>query len=236
VPFHALFDGTKYLVDSLTVSYAPSASVYEQCCRKQVNRTGGSLIFGVPDPQAPLIGGEIEAVSRALPDAEVFLGSEASEKILRKKGPQSRLIHIATHGSFRQDSPVFSGVRMGDTFLNLYDLYRLRMPAEQITLSGCSTGVNVVAPGDEPIGLMRGLLAAGARSLLLTLWDVNDVSTARFMEVFYNSLGRNSDRSTALRDAMHEVRTEYSHPYYWAPFVLVGNVSSRPVQDFPNPK
>ena len=115
---------------------------------------------------------------------------------------------------------------MGDTFLNLYDLYRLRLPAELITLSGCSTGVNFVAAGDEPIGLMRGLLAAGARSLLLTLWDVNDVSTATFMEVFYNNLGRSSNRSTALQQAMHEVRGAYPHPYYWAPFVLVGNVSS----------
>jgi len=226
VPFHALFDGTQYLVDALTISYAPSASVYVQCSRKQVHRAGGSLILGVPDPQAPSIGEEIEAVSRALPEAEVFLGSEASGKILREKGPQSRLIHIATHGSFRQDSPVFSGIRMGDSFLTLYDLYRLRLPAEQITLSGCSTGVNVVAAGDEPIGLMRGLLAAGARCLLLTLWDVNDVSTARFMKVFYNNLGRTSDRSIALRQAMHEVRGENPHPYYWAPFVLVGNVCS----------
>jgi CHAT domain-containing protein len=236
VPFHALFDGAKYLIDSLTISYAPSASVYVQCCRKQVSRANGFLILGVPDPQAPSIRAEVEAVSRALPKSEVFLGSEASEKILRKKGPQSRLIHIATHGSFRQDSPALSGVRIGDTFLNLYDLYRLRLPAEQITLSGCSTGVNVVAAGDEPIGLTRGLLAAGARSLLLTLWDVNDVSTARFMEVFYRNLGRTSDRSAALQEAMREVRSEYPHPYYWAPFVLVGDVSTWPIQDFPNPK
>jgi CHAT domain-containing protein len=183
------------------------------------------LILGIPDIQAPSIREEIEAVSRALPKAEVFLGPKASEKILREKGPQSRLIHIATHGSFRQDSPVFSGIRIGDTFLNLYDLYRLRLPAEHITLSGCSTGVNVIAAGDEPIGLMRGLFAAGARSLLLTLWDVNDVSTARFMEVFYNNLGQGSDRGTALQQATQEVRSEYPHPYYWAPFVLVGKVS-----------
>lgn len=226
VPFHALFDGARYLLDTLTISYAPSASVYVHCCRKKSNRAGGSLILGVPDAEAPSIGQEIEAVSRALPESEVFIGPRASERILREKGGQSRLIHIATHGSFRQDSPVFSGIRIGDTFLNLYDLYRLRLPAEQITLSGCSTGVNAVAAGDEPMGLMRGLLAAGARSLLLTLWDVNDVSTARFMEVFYNDLGRTSDRITALQHAMQEVRAEYPHPYYWAPFVLVGNISS----------
>jgi len=223
VPFHALFDGANYLVDALTISYAPSASIYVQCGRKQFNRAGGSLILGVPDPQAPSIREEIEAVSRALPTAEVFLGSGASEKVLREKGPQSRLIHIATHGSFRQDTPVFSGIRIGDTFVNLYDLCGLRLPAEHITLSGCSTGVNVVAAGDELIGLMRGLLSAGAQSLLLTLWDVNDDSTASFMKVFYGSLSRGSDRAMAWRDAMLAVRGQYPHPYYWAPFILVGN-------------
>ena len=224
VPFHALFDGVQYLVDTFTISYAPSASVYVQCCRKRFNQAGGSLILGVPDPRAPSIREEIQYVARAFPEAEVFLGQKASAKILREKGPRSRLIHIATHGSFRPDSPVFSGVRIGDTFLNLYDLYRLRLPAEQITLSGCSTGANVVAAGDELIGLMRGLLSAGARSLLLSLWDVNDDSTASFMRVFYSHLGQTSDRAMALRHAMQEVRKEHPHPYYWAPFVLVGNV------------
>jgi CHAT domain-containing protein len=224
VPFHALYDGRQYLVDAFTVSYAPSASIYVQCCQKEVNQAGGSLILGIPDPQAPSIREEIQSVAMALPESEVFLGPKASAKILRKKGPRSRLIHIATHGSFRQDSPVFSGIRIGDTFLTLYDLYRLRLPAEQITLSGCSTGVNVVAAGDELIGLVRGLLSAGARSLLLTLWDVNDSSTATFMKVFYNTLGQCSDRALALQQAMQELREQYPHPYYWAPFVIVGNV------------
>jgi CHAT domain-containing protein len=132
----------------------------------------------------------------------VFLGLKASAKILREKGPRSRLIHIAAHGSFRQDSPAFSGIRIGDTFLTLYDLYGLRLPAEQITLSGCSTGVNVVAAGDELMGLMRGLLSGGARSLLLTLWDVNDSSTATFMKAFYNHLEQCSHRALALQQAM----------------------------------
>jgi CHAT domain-containing protein len=226
VPFHALYDGVRYLADAFTVSYAPSASIYVQCCQKQMSPASGALILGVPDPQAPSIREEIQSVAKALPEAEVFLGAKASAKILQEKGPRSRLIHIATHGSFRQDSPLFSGIRIGDTFLTLYDLYHLKLPAEQITLSGCSTGVNVVAAGDELIGLMRGLLSAGARSLLLTLWDVNDSSTATFMKVFYNNLSKGSDRALALRQAMQEVREQYPHPYYWAPFVVVGNIFS----------
>jgi CHAT domain-containing protein len=226
VPFHALFDGDRYLVDAFTVSYAPSASIYVQCCQKKVNQDGGSLILGVPDPRAPSIRAEIRSVAMALPNAEVFLGRKASAKVLREKGPGSRLIHIATHGSFRQDSPVFSGIRIGDTFLTLYDLYGLKLPAEQITLSGCSTGANVVAAGDELIGLMRGLLSAGARSLLLTLWDVNDSSTATLMKSFYSNPLHCPDRASALRQAMLELKAQYAHPYYWAPFVLVGNVFS----------
>jgi len=224
VPFHALYDGRQYLADAFTVSYTPSASIYVQCCEKRANQAGGSLILGRPDPRAPSIREEIQSVARALPEAEVFLGPKASAKILRDKGPRSRLIHIAAHGSFRQDSPAFSGIRIGDTFLTLYDLYGLRLPAEQITLSGCSTGVNVVAAGDELIGLMRGLLSAGARSLLLTLWDVNDSSTATFMKAFYHNLEQCSDRALALQHAMQELREQYPHPYYWAPFVIVGNI------------
>jgi len=223
VPFHALFDGTGYLVDSFTVSYAPSASIYVQCCQKQVNQAGSSLILGVPDRQAPAIREEIQSVSTTLPRPEVFLGRKASAKILQEKGSRSRVIHIATHGFFRQDKPIFSGIRLGDSFLTLYDLYRLRLPADLITLSGCSTGTSVVAAGDELIGLMRGLLSAGARSLLLTLWDVNDSSTASFMKIFYNRLLHGSDRASALRYAMETLRELHPHPYYWAPFVLVGN-------------
>ena len=226
VPFHACYDGAQYLVDDFTVSYAPSASIYVQCCKRKSKRCDRALVLGVPDPKAPSIREEVRSVAKTLPRAEVFLGSTASAEVLRKRGPRSGLIHIATHGFFRQDRPIFSGIRVGDAFLTLYDLYQLRLPVEHITLSGCSTGANVVAAGDELIGLMRGLLSAGARSLLLTLWDVNDSSTAAFMKLFYRLLVNGSDRAQALRHAMREMRKHYPHPYYWAPFVLVGNVFS----------
>jgi len=222
VPFHALFDGTSYLIDSFTVAYAPSASIYAQHRLKQVNKTGSSLILGVPDRQAPSIYEELQAVAEIVPQARVFLGNSASEAVLKNFGPRSRLIHIATHGFFRQDNPMFSGIRLGQSFLTLYDLYNLKLPAELITLSGCSTGLNVIAAGDELIGLVRGLLSAGAQNLLLTLWDVNDSSTADFMKAFYTRLFNRPDRALALREAMVEVRQKYPHPYYWAPFILVG--------------
>jgi len=91
-----------------------------------------------------------------------------------------------------------------------------------VTLSGCSTGVNAVIGGDEVVGLVRGLLYSGARAVLLTLWDAYDSSTAAFMKTFYGALNDGMSKSAAFQHAMLRLRREYPHPFYWAPFVLVG--------------
>lgn len=224
LPFHALFDGEKYLVDSFSVSYSPSASIYALCHRKNkaASPSGPPLVLGVPDARAPFIEDEARAVSSILPESRLVMGAEASEDALRTMGLHARLIHIATHGTFRQDNPMFSGIRLGNSYLSLYDLYQLKLEAELVTLSGCATGLNVVAAGDELLGLIRGLLYAGAQSLLLTLWDVHDRSTSDFMSSFYRRLASTPDRAVALQGAMHDLREVYPHPYYWAPFTLVG--------------
>jgi CHAT domain-containing protein len=225
VPFHALFDGHRYLIDSFTISYAPSASIFAICQRKVSMANGSPLILGVPDEQAPLILNEVQSVAKILSEAELIVGAEADESALRERGAHSRLIHIATHGSFRKDNPMFSGIRLGSGYVNLYDLYQLKLEAELVTLSGCATGLNVVAAGDELLGLIRGLLFAGAQSLLLTLWDVNDRSTAEFMTCFYRRLKDGENKAAAIQGAMQELRERYPHPYHWAPFTLIGKVS-----------
>ena len=225
VPFHALFDGGAYIIDPFTISYAPSAAIFALCQAKPPVPQGTSLILGVPDARAPLILDEVNAIAAILPDAELIVGPQANEQALRENGSHSRLIHIATHGNFRQDNPMFSGIRLGDAYLNLYDLYRLRLEAELVTLSGCATGMNVVSAGDELLGLIRGLLFAGAHSLLLTLWDVHDRSTSEFMTRFYRRFVNGEDKASALQGAMRDLRQEYPHPFYWAPFTLTGKVS-----------
>ena len=226
VPFHALFDGREYLIDSLSISYAPSAGVYALCHRKKTQAAGPPLILGIPDSRAPFIEDEVHAVCKVFPDARLAMREQASEDTLRTSGLQARLIHIATHGTFRQDNPMFSTIRLGTSYLSLYDLYQFKFEAELITLSGCATGLNVVAAGDELLGLIRGFLYAGAQSLLLTLWDVHDRSTSAFMTSFYRRLSETQDRAAALQGAMRELRAAYPHPYYWAPFMLVGEVSA----------
>ncbi len=222
VPFHALLDGDEYLGSRYSISYTPSATVYYLCAARQPGPAAGALVLGVPDAAAPQIGNEVEAVASVLPEAEIFLGREATYNVLRERGARARYIHIATHGWFRQDNPMFSCISLGTSELSLFDLYQLNLPAELITLSGCGTGLNMVVGGDELIGLKRGLLYAGARGLLLTLWDVHDLSTAEFMKLFYQRLKRDPNKARAVQYAMTEIRREYPHPFYWAPFELVG--------------
>ena len=222
LPFHALFDGEQFLVDTFTISYAPSASIHALCQQLIQTRTGPSLILGVEDPKTPFVRQEVEAIAAILPEADIQLGPAASEQALRDHGSRSQRIHIASHGYFRQDNPMFSAIRLADSYLSLYDLYHMDLPVDLLTLSGCVTGLSFVAEGDELIGLSRGLLYAGARSLLLSLWDVDDRSTAEFMQLFYSHLLRQRDKAEALRSAMLDLRTRYPHPYHWAPFRLIG--------------
>jgi CHAT domain-containing protein len=221
VPFHALHDGSSYLIDSYTVAYTPSASVYALGDARAHADSGPSLIFAVPDERAPFIREEAESLAKLLPSAELFLGPSATLANLKARGAQARLIHIATHGDFRPDNPLFSRIHLADSYLTLYDLYQLRLPAEIVTLSGCATGLNLVSKGDELLGLMRGLLAAGAQSLLLSLWDVNDKSTAEFMQLFYQQIAASNDKARAFQKAAQAMRERKPHPYFWAPFCLV---------------
>ena len=222
LPFQALLDGDRCLGDRFSISYTPSGSVYHLCSTKSVEATDRALILGVPDPSAPHILDEVRAVASVLPNAEVLIGPEATQEALSRRGPHCRFVHIATHGWFRQDNPMFSSIGLGDSQLNLFDLYQLNLPAELVTLSGCGTGLNVVVGGDELLGLKRGLLYAGAQGVLLTLWDVNDQSAAEFMKLFYERLKAGSNKAKAVQYAMCEIRKSYPHPFHWAPFVLVG--------------
>jgi CHAT domain-containing protein len=222
VPFHALHDGEQYVTDACAVSYAPSASIYARCQQQASGGGEGALVLGVADDQAPLIDSEARAVAAVLPEARLCLGSEATEQVLRTSGRNSRIVHIASHGYFRPENPMFSGIRLGDTYLNVYDLYRLRLKADLVTLSGCATGANVAAAGDELLGITRGLFCAGAHTLLLSLWNVHDESTAALMTRLYSRIAANVAPVDALRETMGELRSEHPHPYYWAPFVLTG--------------
>jgi CHAT domain-containing protein len=225
LPFHALKNGEEYLCDVFTISYAPSATVFSLCQQKTLSDAPASLVLGIADERAPQILEEVRCVSSLLPRSSLHLGEHATSSLLREKGPESGFLHIATHGVYRQDNPMFSGIRLGDGYLNLYDLYQMRLNAKLVTLSGCATGMNFVAAGDELLGLQRGLFCAGATTLLLSLWDVHDESTAQLMGYFYQNYIQSADMARSLQRSMQELRHKKPHPFYWAPFVLVGKLT-----------
>ena len=233
LPFHALRNGDEYLCDAHTVSYAPSATVFGLCQQKQPSDHRNSLVLGIPDERAPLILSEVQSVAALLPQTELFVGAAATASVLRERGPETGVVHVATHGIYRQDNPMFSGIKMGDGYLNLYDLYQMRLGAKLVTLSGCATGMNFVADGDELLGLQRGLFCAGASSLLLSLWDVHDRSTAELMEEFYKGYISSGDMAGSLQRAMRNLREQNPHPYFWAPFVMVGKLTENTVLSNP---
>ncbi len=224
VPFHALFDGDRYLVDDFSISYAPSASVYYFSCEKRGSRQGSSLVLGVTSTEEPQILEEAEAAAAVLPNARLFVGETASEDTLRTHGQDSEIIYVAARSSFRQDNPMFSAIELSGSRLSLFDLYNLRLGAKLVVLSGCQ--MTMSGDGDELVGLTRGLLYAGARSVLVDLWQANYESKSLFMRAFLGSVGKGVTRSEALRGAMLKVREEYAHPYYWAPYLLVGKPGS----------
>jgi len=152
LPFHALFDGEQYVGDRFSISYTPSASIYYLCCNKSRIPSAGALVLGIPDSSAPHILEEVRAVASVLSEAELYVGAGATGKVFRARAPRSRFVHIATHGRFREDSPMLSSIDLGDSQVSLLDLYELNLPAELFTLSGCGTGLNVGVGGDELLG------------------------------------------------------------------------------------
>ena len=139
---------------------------------------------------------------------------------------------MASHATFREDNPLFSYLELADEALNVIDIYHLKLNASLVTLSACETGMNQLTGGDL-FGLARGCFYAGAPSLVASLWQVDDASTALLMQEFYRRLEAGEPIARALRAAqlaLRQVEREedgqlmrpYDHPHYWAPFFLMG--------------
>ena len=223
LPFHAFYDGQKYLIDEHEFSYAPSASVMKYCFERAEISDKRPLLVGVPDQNAPLIGEEISRLNRLFPDARVLNDAQATRAAFIENSKSSSLLHIATHATFRHDNPMFSSFKLADGWFTALDLFSIMCETNLVTLSGCQSGLGEVTDSDDLLGFMRGFLYAGARSLLLSLWSVNDESTTALMGYFYREWQEGAAKSRALRSAMLSVRDELPHPFYWAPFILVGN-------------
>ena len=222
VPFHALFDGERYLIERFEISYAPSATVYALCQERDARGLDGALVLGVEDPLIPAAADEASAVSKHLPGAKVRVGEEATLTALRTEAPGCGALHLACHGLFRADNPMFSALKLHDGWLLAADAMGLDLDGALVTLSACESGRNEVVGGDEILGLTRAFLGAGAATLAVSLWLVQDETTAELMGDWYERMRDGERPAAALRAAQLELKERHPHPYYWAPFVLIG--------------
>jgi CHAT domain-containing protein len=222
IPFHALFDGERYLLERFEISYAPSAQVYALCQQQTPRASDKALVMSVADPLIPAVTQEARTVARHLPGAKVFGDAEATTEALRSASPGCYALHLACHGLFRSDNPMFSSLKLHDGWLTAADVMQLDLAGALVTLSACESGRNEVYAGDELIGLTRAFLGVGASTLVVSLWLVQDEAAASLMEKYYARLGNGVRPAEALRAAQLAIKDEYPHPYYWAPFVLVG--------------
>ena len=222
VPFHALFDGERYLIERFEISYAPSATVYALCQERDARGLREALVFGVEDPSIPAAADEARAVSERLPGDGVRVGEEATLAALWSEAPGRDALHLACHGLFRADNPMFSALKLHDGWLLAADAMDLDLDGALVTLSACESGRSEVVGGDEILGLTRAFLGAGAATLAVSLWLVQDETTAELMGDWYERLRDGQRPAAALRAAQLRLKDRYPHPYYWAPFVLIG--------------
>jgi CHAT domain-containing protein len=222
VPFHALFDGERYLLERFEISYAPSAQVYILCQENASQQSGKALVMSVADPLIPAVEKEARAVAQYLPGAEVLSDEQATSDRLRSASAGCPILHLACHGLFRDDNPMFSSLKLHDGWLTAADVMELELPGTLVTLSACESGRNAVFAGDELVGLTRAFLGVGAATLVVSLWLVQDEATARLMEKYYERLREGVGPAQALRAAQLAIKGEHPHPYYWAPFILLG--------------
>jgi CHAT domain-containing protein len=268
LPFHALMgpDG-RYLIEKYPVYYLSSASLLQFVQEKR--KAGGEkvLAFGNPDlgdPDKNLEYAELEAeeVKAVYPESTVYVKKEASEEKSKSLSPNYDVLHFATHAQLNEDDPLSSAVLLAkggkeDGRLEVREIFGMDLKANLVVLSGCDTALGKLSTGDELIGLTRAFIYAGTPSVVASLWNVEDSSTAQLMASFYRNL-KTMSKAEALRQAQLElIRGEgrsdllvkrgvggmgklgetpsaplfapssdsvsTSHPYFWAPFILVGD-------------
>ena len=220
LPFQALFDGQSYLIEQHEVSYLPASTVLRYCQPGDTAVSGMLAVGFSANGRFPHIAQEVSAVSELWAGC-TLLDEKANLETVQREMGSHQIIHLAAHGEFRPDNSLFSGLSLADGWLTTLDIFNLRLQASLVTLSACQTGRSVVGGGDELLGLMRAFLAAGAASLVASFWAVEDASTARLMRVFYEQLAAGETKAAALRQAQLDGLTQ--HPYFWAPFFLVGD-------------
>ncbi|MBD1881997.1 CHAT domain-containing protein [Coleofasciculus sp. FACHB-T130] len=244
VPFAALQDANgKYLIEKHTIVTAPAIQVL-QLTQQQRREVSGTQVLVVGNPTMPKIspkvgeppqqlsqlpGAEKEAQAIAqLLNTKPIIGNAATKAAILPQMSKAKIIHLATHGLLDD----FKGLGVpgaialapagtDDGLLTSAEIFDLKLNAELAVLSACDTGRGKIT-GDGVIGLSRSLISAGVPSVIVSLWSVPDSPTASLMTEFYRQMQQNSDKATALRQAMLTTMKQHPDPKNWAAFTLIG--------------
>jgi CHAT domain-containing protein/Tfp pilus assembly protein PilF len=187
-------------------------------------------------PALPNARREVESIAGlfARGRTSIHVGDRFREDRVRQElARPARFVHFATHAAIDEDVPARSGIIVArgrseteDGILQAREIADLRIEADLVTLSACQTGLGAVVGGEGVLGLARAFQEAGARSLVVSLWNVSDYSTATFMTALYQALAAGGSKTAALKAARLELLRSSNpalrHPYYWAAFVLLG--------------
>lgn len=234
VPWSALWSGRQYVVEEHNVAVLPSAT-FAAGIQQQFNRDRGvgALLLGAPDSSEDVFGlpgaeSELHAATRALNlSGSPAVGNDATKALFLTMAPRAALIHVAAHHFFDASAPGLSFVRLagdeGTRFLHACEVTELDLGAQLVVLSACETARSYLATGDEQYGMVRSFLGAGVRSVISTLWAIEDESAGHFFAHFYREA---LDRSLieAIGNAQRAmIRTRpYDIPYFWASYILSG--------------
>lgn len=180
-------------------------------------------------------GEEVSEISDIINADQIFTNRNATETNFKLNAEYSRVIHLSTHSFLYDKQPVifFSNIfdAENDGFLEAGEIVNLKLNSDLVVLSSCNSGLGKVDNAEGVLGMTKAFFEAGSKSVIVSLWEVNDRYTSKFMTLFYQKLQDGYDKSDALRLAKLEFIKTYSpNPYYWGAFVLSGDVSKLPLK------
>jgi tetratricopeptide (TPR) repeat protein len=235
LPFQALAGDDGFLIEERGVSYLPVAATVRHFLAGPSPIRRHALGLGNPDLGSsrlalPAAEREVEQLRALFPDAEIYVRSAATKQQLMRRGPENEVIHVAAHATLDEVDPLYSVIRLagsdgkpGD--VEAHEIYELNLSrARLVALSACKTGLGRVSRGDELWGFTRAFLAAGSRAMVVSLWAVEDETTAQLMAAFYGRLHEEGARG-ALRRAQLQLLADprTRDPYFWAAFNAIGD-------------
>ncbi|MFN7183082.1 MAG: CHAT domain-containing protein [Thermomonas haemolytica] len=237
LPFQALRLDGQYLIERNPMSIAPSISIAARLAQRTPKASARLLAFGNPainpDVADPLPGAEreVQELARQFPGARLYFREQANKDNFLKDAPASPLVHVAAHAMADTLDPLHSKVLLADengqpNYLEAKDVMGMKLGGvAMVALSACESGLGRVDNGDEVLGFTRSFLSAGTSTLLVSLWPVSDAATEQLMTTLYADLAKGEQVQDAMRDAQRTVlaNPQTAHPYYWAPFNLIGN-------------